>query len=119
MRVLKYIFYIIFLAVLVAFCIKNSAKISLQIPFLEISNSLPAYIYLLIFFFFGVFFGYLFSLSDLFKAKRKAALNNKKNKETEQKLALYESELKIMENIRNSNLKLQQNTATKQILLQK
>lgn len=107
-----------FLAILVVFCIKNSAEINLEIPFFKISQALPAYIYLLIFFFLGVVFGYLFSISDLFKAKRKNALTKKQNKQTEQKLALYESELKIMENIRNSNLKLQQNTITKQILLQ-
>ena len=101
------------------FCMENGSDMEFSIPFIKKVYAAPAYIFLLIFFVVGCVSGYITSLSDILKAKRQNRIEQQKQKQVECKLAVYEEEIRIMDNIRNSNLKLQQSTINQQILLQK
>lgn len=113
MRFLRYIIYILIALGIAAFSLINSQKVIIKIPFSTVEFSSYLFIFLLGFFILGILFALFLNSDEFIKSYLQKVKSLKEKKMLEEKINIYETELKIYENIRQNAKKLQINASSK------
>ena len=119
MRILKYLLYIAVFLYFVGFSLINNQKIAIKLPFSE--GVIQAYFFVFIYLalMLGIFIGYLFASKRIIEGWSAKREKEKENKKLKEKVDIYETELKIYDNIRESNKQLRLSNISKLLLPRK
>jgi len=106
MRIARYLCYAAILLFTVSFSLMNHSKISISIPFTGLSYTSYFFIFIFCAFIIGIFTGYFLASKKIFDNWRAKKLVENESKQLKSKIDLYETELKIYDNIRQNNKQL-------------
>lgn len=106
MKLIRYLIYIAIFLYFIGFSLLNGQKVAVSLPFTEKPVEAYFFVFIYISLILGLLTGYIIASRNTFSGWVAKREKEKENKKLQGKIDLYETEIKIYDNIRESNKQL-------------